>query len=212
MWLVRITKYVHSCLLVESAERAVLFDPGEYVAAEGVVDLDNLPDIAAVLVTHGHSDHCSTPFIKQLRERFPEVSIVSNQAVVDTLEAEGVKATIEAVPGVTCEQAPHQPLPWRTPAPDNWSVTVFEQLTHPGDSLEITKTAPVLALPVQAPWGSMKEALDMALELQPETIIPIHDWHWHEEARWSLYQKAAEFLQGYGITFHQLDNGQSVEV
>lgn len=207
-----VTKYVHSCLLVESEGKAMLFDPGKYSAESEELKAENLPELDAVLITHGHPDHCSVPFIKQIRERFPEVPVISTQEVVDILAAEGIEATTKTVQGVACEQATHQPLPWRTPAPDNWSITVFNQLTHPGDSLEITKTAQVLALPVQAPWGSMKEALDAALELQPEIIIPIHDWHWHEAARRGLYEKARSFFQEHGITFLDIENGQPIKI
>lgn len=208
----QITKYVHSCLLIENEGKTMLFDPGNYSAESGVLEVNSLPELDAVLITHGHFDHCNIPFIKQTRERFPEVPIVSNQEVVSTLDSEGITATTEPVGGVTYEQATHQLLPWRTPAPDNWSITVFDQLTHPGDSLQISKTAPILALPVQAPWGSMRESLDMVLELQPEVVIPIHDWHWRDEARVALYEKAQRFLQEYGIELLSVESGQPVEV
>lgn len=208
----RVTKYVHSCLLVEMDDRAVLFDPGDYTVEPEVLDVNNLPELDAVLVTHGHFDHCSVPLLRRMRERFPEMPIISNQEVVDTLASQDIAATTETIQGVTCEQATHQPLPWRTPAPDNWSITVFDRLTHPGDSLQITETAPALALPMQAPWGSMKESLDMTIKLQPETIIPIHDWHWRDEARAALYDKAQQFLQDYGIKFLDIENGQPIEV
>ncbi len=208
----RITKYIHSCLLVETDDHAVLFDPGDYAAEPSMLDLDSLPELDAVLITHGHFDHCSVPLLRRTRERFPEVPIISNREVVDALEAEGVTATTELVENVTYEQAVHQSLPWRTSVPDNWSITVFDRLTHPGDSLQIVDTAPVLALPMQAPWGSLKEALDTAIKLQPQMIIPIHDWHWRNEARVALYDKAQQFLQDYGIKFLDVENGQPIEV
>ena len=208
----RITKYVHSCLLVEKNSRAVLFDPGDYSRAYGMLDVDALGELEAILITHGHFDHCNVDLLKSIRQRSPEVSIVSNPEVVEQLEAENIQATTQAPEGIACREARHQPLPWRTPVPDNWSFTVFDRLTHPGDSLQISQSAPVLALPMQGPWGSLREALDLALQLRPEKIIPIHDWHLRDEARQALYNGAQDFLGQYGIDFLPVKNGRPIEV
>jgi L-ascorbate metabolism protein UlaG (beta-lactamase superfamily) len=210
--LVRITKYVHSCLLIEEHSRAVLFDPGDYSHASGMLDVDALPELDAVLITHGHFDHCNVDVLKWIRQRSPEVPIVSNPEVVQKLESENIQATTQAPEGIACREAKHQPLPWRTPAPDNWSFTVFDRLTHPGDSLHISQSGPVLALPMQGPWGSLREALDLALQLRPEKIIPIHDWHLRDEAREALYKQAQDFLGQYGIEFLPVKNGRQIAV
>jgi L-ascorbate metabolism protein UlaG (beta-lactamase superfamily) len=210
--LVRITKYVHSCLLVEENSRAVLFDPGDYSYASGMLDVDALPELEAVLITHGHFDHCNVDVLKSIRQRWPEVPIVSNPELVEKLESENIQATTQAPEGIACREAKHQPLPWRTPVPDNWSFTVFDRLTHPGDSLHISQSGPVLALPMQGPWGSMREALDLALQLRPEKIIPIHDWHLRDEAREALYKQAQDFLGQYGIEFLPVKNGRQIAV
>jgi L-ascorbate metabolism protein UlaG (beta-lactamase superfamily) len=210
--LVRITKYVHSCLLVEENSRAVLFDPGDYSHASGMLDVDALPELEAALITHGHFDHCNVDVLKSIRQRSPEVPIVSNPEVVEKLESENIQATTQAPEGIACREAKHQPLPWRTPAPDNWSFTVFDRLTHPGDSLQISQSGPVFALPMQGPWGSLREALDLALQLRPEKVIPIHDWHWRDEAREALYKQTQDFLGQYGIEFLPVTNGRQIAV
>lgn len=211
---VRVTKYVHSCLLIETENQTVLYDPGDYSVDSGLITSEELPELDALLITHGHFDHCNTPFIKRLKERFPQMPIISTQEVVSTLESEGIAAATEPPQNldISREQAEHQPLPWRTPAPENWALTVAGHLTHPGDSLQISRTASVLALPMQAPWGAMRESFDMALELQPETIIPIHDWHWHDEARRKFYDKSQQFFRRYDITFISVEDGRPVDV
>lgn len=212
MSVMKITKYVHSCLLIEDHGVAILIDPGGYSTGSGLLNVNELPKLDSVLITHEHPDHMDADFLKLLQERLPELLVAGSQSAVGKLEDEGVKVSTDLPEGTTAEDASHQPLPWRTPVPDNRAFTVFDKLTHPGDSLEITKTASVLALPLQAPWGSTKEALDMALRLQPEKIIPVHDWHWRDEARTSMYAKAEKFLKGYGIKFLPVENGRSVEV
>ena len=48
----KITKFGHSCLLVEENGVRILFDPGSYSTAQ-----NDVKNIDVVLITHEHSDH-----------------------------------------------------------------------------------------------------------------------------------------------------------
>jgi L-ascorbate metabolism protein UlaG (beta-lactamase superfamily) len=80
-------------------------------------------------------------------------------------------------------------------------VHYLDKLSHPGDSHSFSETKEVLALPVQAPWGSARDAVKLGLKLKPTYIIPVHDWHWNPEARKALYQAMEEVFDAAGITF-----------
>src|SRR5487761_1599521 len=86
----KITKFVHSCLLVETPERTALFDPG--MMSEAALDIDRLTRLDDIFITHEHGDHISVPLVKTLVDKFPNVRITTTSAVVSSLRGEGVSA------------------------------------------------------------------------------------------------------------------------
>ena len=205
----KITKFVHSCLLIEDRGKKVLIDPGNY--SEQALDLSNLSDLSYLLITHEHPDHMYLPLIQKILEKSPDVKIISNQSVAEILDKEGIKVSTEGDEFVQLEDVPHEKTFMGTP-PQNTLFKLGGKLTHPGDSHHFNETAEILALPVQAPWGSTTQAVDLAEKLKPKIIIPIHDWHWNEEARENMYKRLAEYFRGIGIKFIGLKTGVPVEI
>lgn len=200
----RISKYVHSCLLIEGQDTVVLIDPGNYTAEEKVLNVSWLEKLDFILITHEHEDHMYIPLIQELVSKFPEVRLISNSSVAAILEKEGLAVSAEGNDSIVMEDVPHEKLLGRA-VPQNTLFHLFRKLTHPGDSLQFDSTKEVLALPIQAPWGSMVHAIEKAVELKPKVVIPIHDWHWSEKARKRLYGMAADYLRENGIDFKSLD-------
>ena len=208
---VKITKFVHSCLLVELPEsgRNVLFDPGEY----SPVPVGALPELQDIIITHKHPDHMDPTLIKKLRDRFPNVRITAPADAAAVLEQAGV-ADVQTNPteGVSFFEAVHEgirPLGTVDPPQEN-GVHYRHVLTHPGDSHHFRETMPILALPVTAPWGSAVEAARVALELRPQYIVPVHDWHWHDRARRELYERMEQRFGEEGIHFLRMPDGEAV--
>lgn len=201
----KITKLVHSCLLVETADRTALFDPG----VMSTVDVDSMPKLNDIIITHKHSDHFDLNLIRQLTVKFPDVHITAPDEVVVQLNTESIPATSAASEGIRFFDSPHEaiyPVMAADP-PQEIGVHYLEALTHPGDSHSFHETKAILALPVQAPWGSMVDALRLALDLKPRYIIPIHDWHWRDEAREAAYDRMEELFAEHGSTFIHAVNG-----
>jgi len=211
----KITKFVHSCLLVEDSPagggKRVLIDPGIYSYQARALNLDSLGSLAYLLITHEHADHFHLPFVKEIVAKFPDVKIVTDASVVEILNKAGVSATSNNDDVVKNRPASHEPI-FGGPAPTNALFEVFGSLTHPGDSFHFELLTPLLALPVQAPWGSTTEAVNLALKLKPKVIVPIHDWHWNEEGRKSMYSRLESFFAENGISFKPLETGQAVEI
>lgn len=203
-----ITKYLHSCLLVKEDNKTILLDPGQYTYDEKVLDLNALSQLDYILITHEHADHFYLPFIKELIARFPDVSIISNQSVIQLLEKENIPAVNEGNDFLTITPVPHEEI-LLAPRPENVQFTLFNKLTHPGDSFHFSSQVDILAMPMTAPWGSLVQAMKKVIELKPKTVIPIHDWHWKDEAIQMFYPRAAELFKQHGIEFKQVETGKT---
>jgi len=205
----KITKYVHSCLLVEEVGKTILIDPGIYSTQSLAYEV--FPTLDFLLITHEHQDHMDTEFIKKLVERFPGLQIISNDSVKSILGKEGIDVQTEGNDFIKVEEVPHEKIPWFSSPPQNVSFTLFNKLTHPGDSLSFSKTAEILALPIQGSWGNMSWAFELAVKLKPMVIIPIHDWQWRDEAREQNYNVGKEFFEKYGIDFRGAEKGAAFD-
>ena len=207
----QITKYLHSCLFVKEQENSILIDPGEYTYNEKAFDMHTIAALDFILITHEHSDHMSIPLINEILIKFPKVQIIGPESVVVKLQENGIIAKSSGPDFITTESVPHEDVVLSVP-PENIQYTLFKILTHPGDSHHVRNTAPILALPIQAPWGSFADALKLAEELSPKIVIPIHDWHWKDIVRQGMYQRAKEYLSLSEIDFKILETGETIEV
>jgi L-ascorbate metabolism protein UlaG (beta-lactamase superfamily) len=204
----KITKLGHACLLVEMPERTALFDPGHM----SEVNVDALKYLDDIIITHEHGDHLNIELVKKLQEKFPDVRVKTPASLVSKLEGEGIKVVTDAVDGVEIFDAPHENVKPLFPYPDNIGIHYLDKLTHPGDSYQFNESKAILALPVAAPWGSTIDGVNLAIKLQPKYVIPIHDWHWSEDARHSMYDGIEQALKGAGITFCKVENGQPINL
>lgn len=206
----QITKYIQSCLLVESDGKVALFDPG--MMSEGALDVSKLTQLDSIIITHAHGDHFSMSLMKNLVDAFPKVHITAPSEVVSLLADEGIAATDQVSDGIEFFDAPHESVEPLYPSPEEIGVHYQGVLSHPGDSHSFTETKAVLALPITAPWGSTIKALNLVLELKPEVVVPIHDWHWRDEARIQTYDMFESILADKGITFLKPETGVPLQV
>ena len=202
----KITKIVHSCLLVEMPNRTVLFDPG--FMSEPLLDVDSLSYLDDIFITHEHGDHFSLPLVKKLVERFPKVRITAPPSVVAQLNDAAVRGSSEAPADVELFTSPHESVEPLFTTPEEQGYHYLGLLTHPGDSHSFSETKSILALPITAPWGTVMNAVKLALALKPQYVIPIHDWHWRDEARLGVYDSVADILAKEGIHFVKAVNGE----
>ena len=208
----KITKFVHSCLLVEENDQAILVDPGMFSWDSGLIKLDKFPQLDAILITHEHPDHYHEPALQELINKFTTAPIVSNESVVKKLKASGIDSSTQPINGVSMEVVQHEDL-WGDLKPPLDSIfTLFNKLMHPGDRLNLNNSTEVLALPIFAPWGSFKWAMETVERLKPKVVIPIHDWFLGEGGQQWHYQRAIEFCQPLNIEFIPIKNAESVDV
>jgi L-ascorbate metabolism protein UlaG (beta-lactamase superfamily) len=206
----KITKFVHSCLLVETPDRVALFDPGGMSVS--AINLDDISKLDDVFITHSHGDHLDVDFLKKVVAKFPDVRITAPNDVVEQLSGEGIKATSTPPEGVTFFDSPHESTAPLFPQPEEIGIHYLDALSDPGDSHSFNETKSILALPVTAPWGANIKAVNLALELKPKHVLPIHDWHWSDQARAGSYDLMEQHFSKAGITFHKLETGVPVEI
>ncbi|HEX6287207.1 MAG TPA: MBL fold metallo-hydrolase [Acidimicrobiia bacterium] len=207
----QIRRLTDSCLHVITDDAATLFDPGFHTFLEGEIDLEGIGEVTRVLISHEHRDHVHPDFVRWLVDRGEDVTVYSNQAVVDLLAEAGIDAHVDEPDGVTIEDVLHGMLPTGA-QPPNRAFTIDGLITHPGDSREPTRTAPILALPLMAPWGSTTDAVDHARRLGPSQVVPIHDFYLNEGGRSWLRGLAKNVLGADGIEVVELDWGGSYTV
>lgn len=206
-----IKRLTDSCLLVTTDDGTALFDPGFMTFDSDEIDLDRIGDVQRVLITHEHGDHVKPEFVRWLVDRGDDVGVFANQAVVDLLAGHGIEAFTENPAGVSHEDVIHEIVPSGA-APPNRSYTIEGVLTHPGDSYQPSRTAPVLALPLLAPWGSTTASVAFARKLRPRQVVPIHDFYTSRQGRTWLAGMAKGVLAGDGIEVVPLDWGESFTV
>jgi L-ascorbate metabolism protein UlaG (beta-lactamase superfamily) len=207
----KITKYVHSCLLVETDDRVAIFDPG--AMSQSAFNIDELNSLDDIFITHVHQDHLSIPFVKDLVGKFPNVRITGTKEVVDALQAEGIRAHTEESEGAVFFDSPHENvLPLIDLQPEEIGIHYLDKFSHPGDSHSFSETKEILALPITAPWGSAVTGLNKAIELKPKYVIPIHDWHWSEQAQSQMYGMFEAALAKNDIVFFKPETGKAIDI
>jgi hypothetical protein len=110
--------------------------------------------------------------------------------------------------GTAAEDVLHEPVPTGA-TPPNRAWTVEGVFTHPGDSYQPTATAPVMALPLMSPWGSMTRSVEFARRLGPRQVVPVHDFYLTAAGREWAAGFAKRVLDADGIEMVMLDWGDS---
>lgn len=206
-----IRRLTDSCLVVTTDDAATLIDPGFHTFDSGEIDLTTIGDITRVLITHEHADHVKPEFVRWLLDRRRNLTIHANPAVATLLAPYDVTVDTSDPDGVSSEDVLHEPIPTGA-QPPNRSFTIEGALTHPGDSHQPARTAPVLALPLLTPWGSVTSAVAFARRLGPSSVVPIHDFYTSREGRQWVMGMAKAVLATSGIEVVPLDWGESVSL
>ena len=178
----KITHLGHAAVLLEVADRRILFDPGNFSDGwHGTTDLD------AIVVTHLHPDHVDPEHVGALLAANPRAQVWVEPGVLDAVdlddrgqglaEDESVElggVRIDAVGGL------HAVIHRDIPRIGNVGFVVTAEgeptFFHPGDSLD---TAPagvdVIAIPMRGPWAAMKEHIDFLRTVEAPQGFGIHD-------------------------------------
>ena len=200
----RLTRWSHSCVVLEADGRTVVLDPGVWSEPRALGGAD------AVLVTHEHNDHAD---VERLRaaglpiwaprgadlEGLPFTPLDSGQ----TVDVVGFE--------VRTVGADHAPV---VPGQDvcanlGYVVTADGQsVYHPGDALAVPDVrVTTLLVPMQASWLKTEEAIGFLRAVRPDRAVGIHDGQVNDRARRSINHWLA--TEG-GTDYHWLAPGTTL--
>jgi L-ascorbate metabolism protein UlaG (beta-lactamase superfamily) len=210
----KITKFGHSCLLIEEEGVRILLDPGSY---SGEVQADNLD---AILITHNHQDHLNIDLLQSILTRNPQAQIVTVAEVGKDLDEAHIQYTViedgaeVTVAGVSVRSSGmrHSYIYGTMPQCQNTGFIIADRFYYPGDSLHVPEEKiEILALPVAGPWMKLSECIDFAKAVKPTYVIPVHDGFIREDRGASLRTFPKMFLEPEGIEMRDMHNGSIEE-
>ncbi len=172
----RLTKYGHACVRLDTGAGWVLLDPGTYSPD---ADLGGATD---VLVTHEHADHLDVDrLVTAVRSG---VRLHTNAAVAAQLAEQHGLEVHSVAAGETFQVAglevrvvggEHAEIYDGLPGCANVGF-VLGGIYHPGDALHVPDLdVETLLLPVSAPWLKLAEAIELVRAVAPARAFPVHD-------------------------------------
>jgi len=215
----RLTKFVHSCLLIEKNNAKIFVDPGIYSWKSGIVPDSTLDGITHVVVTHAHPDHLNQDFVEAIYKVSLDSKWYGPAEVVNQLKSWGITGNDKSDDSsIEFIESKHADLsPWFGQQPDHTSYMLLGEVLVGGDCHTLTdgKNAKVFAGAINGgPWGGVVGYTKMieSMKNRPKNVVPLHDWHWNDEARNGIYARLTELMPEFSITFIALENGVAKEI
>jgi L-ascorbate metabolism protein UlaG (beta-lactamase superfamily) len=210
----RITKFGHACVRVETGGHTIVLDPGSFTEPEAV------DGATAVLITHEHADHYSAENLRRTDAPIHTIGAVAAQireAAPDLAERVSVVTPGQQFdPGVptTAVGEKHAVIHPEMPRFDNSGYLLEVEglrIFHPGDSLLVPDDdVDLLLLPVSAPWLKMSECIDFARDVGAQRSLAIHDKVYSDVGLAMADAHLARMLGERAQTYLRLEPGQDL--
>lgn len=194
-------------------------DPGNYSWNSGIVTDEYCKNLSAVVITHEHPDHLDKDFVAKIKELSPNAIWYGPAGVAEILKEWGINcqqtSDDQDIRFVASEHA--NLAPWFDSQPSHSSYLLFGKALVSGDchTLDDGHNAEYFAAAINGgPWGAVRGFTEMIQNMKnpPKTVLPLHDWHWNEDARAGIYQRLPEVLESFGVKFVPLENGKNAEL
>jgi L-ascorbate metabolism protein UlaG (beta-lactamase superfamily) len=176
---VRVIKFSHACVRIESDAAVVVIDPGQLSERAALDGVD------AVLITHEHFDHLDVDALADALGRRPAVRVYAHPDVVAKLDAlAGAVTAVEsgdtfsaAGLRVSAHGGLHAEIHPDVARVPNLGFLVEEVLYHPGDSFDVPAGARIdtVFVPISGPWLKISESVDFVRAIAPRRALALHD-------------------------------------
>lgn len=210
----KLTKYEHACVVLEEQGKKVVIDPGAFTP-----DFGDQTNIAAVVVTHVHQDHYKPEHLETIIAANPDVLFFTTAEVANEFKKPNVKA-VKAGDEVSVEPfnlrfggESHALIHESLPCPQNTSVLVNNVFYYPGDSFTMPdKPVELLAVPANAPWMKIADAMDYIAAVKPKRCIPTHTGLLSENGRNVYNFGLNKACEDNSVEYAPLNPGESLEI
>lgn len=173
----KLTKYEHSCLVIEKGGSSIVIDPGAYT-----LPLSDLLGVVAVVVTHEHADHWTAEQLHRILGNNKDARILGPAGVANAA-ADFTVETVKDGDVITVEPFTlkffgdkHAVIHASIPLVDNVAVLVDDTLYYAGDSFTVPPVeVDTLAVPVGAPWLKIGDVMDYVAAVKPRKTFPVHE-------------------------------------
>jgi L-ascorbate metabolism protein UlaG (beta-lactamase superfamily) len=208
----KLTKLEHACVILEQEEQRLIIDPGVFTTLP--TDVSN---VAAVIVTHIHPDHCDPTKLDAILAANPSARIFGSREVASERAGTEIpknETAYEIGPfNLEFYGDMHEAIRPGLPQVHNLGVVINSLIAYGGDSYARTsRSVKLLLAPASAPWLRAKEAVELITQAEAEIIIPTHDALLSEAGQQiydAHYQSAAE---ASGKSYRRLAIGETIEV
>jgi L-ascorbate metabolism protein UlaG (beta-lactamase superfamily) len=211
--IMKIKKYLHSCLLFEQDGYRLLFDPGMFSFAEGRVTAKMFADVQSIVFTHIHPDHFDLEILKSILA-LSNAAVYTNRHVGEALENAGIVYTliengVHTIGPFKLRPIPitHEPL-LDNPIPQMTGFVINDKVLHPvdtlGDELVAFKGIELLLLVTMAPFANELKIAAFADKMQPKQILPVHDGYARDFFIKQRYANYKKHFEKQGIKFHEV--------
>ena len=207
----RITKFGHACVRIESDGQVLVIDPGSFTDREAV------DGATGVLITHEHADHFDADNLGATGAPIFTIAAVAEQMSPDLRD----RTTI-VVPGQQFDTG----LAVR--AVGEWHAVIHEELPrfhncgyvvsaddaaiyHPGDSFTLPgQEIDVLLIPVSGPWNKVAEVIDFARAVGAPKNLAIHELVASEIGLNMTDARMSAMLRDRGLAYQRVQPGQDI--
>jgi L-ascorbate metabolism protein UlaG (beta-lactamase superfamily) len=209
----KISKYLHSCLVFEQDGYKLLFDPGKFSFAEGLVKPEMFADVNGIIITHVHPDHLDVDILKEIIA-VSGAPVYTNAQVGGVLAKHNIPHTVwtDGVYNIGAFKlqaitVKHE-LILDNPLPQMTGFIINDKVLHPVDSMEDAllkhKGIELLIMVTMAPFTNELLITAFADKLQPKQILPVHDGYAKDffiAQRYAAYEK---HFEKRGIKFNPI--------
>lgn len=208
----QITKLEHACLILEEQGQRLVIDPGFYTRP-----LEGLTNVAAIVITHVHEDHCSEEQIARILKSNPMAKIYGTDEVCQKLSEFETTAVHHgdyfSHTGFTLEFFGdlHAEIHRSIPLIQNCGVMVNDSLYYPGDSYtQPDRPVEILACPTSAPWLKIGDVMDFVSSVKPKQCFATHNVHLSEIGHGLNNSRVQLAVESNGGAFEYVLPGQTI--